>query len=201
MLTAGLWTTTAPAATAVLSVRAGRSRPAPVQACSALWLAVSTKSPAVSKDSAWQRPRRRTDPGVGPSSGYRAVVDVKISDRIRVRYGMKESGLVPPIARPSDPGPRPRWLDPVVGVRLGESGEQTIAQIRRRNWGGWVQDGAVQSHLPRMRSWLSESGGLALYPKSAAQYNRACLTSGTRISCVRACLSILRGRFPAWASA
>ena len=89
----------------------------------------------------------------------------------------------------------------VAGVRLGESGEQTITQIRRRNWGGWVQDGAVQSHLPRMRSWLSESGGLALYPKSAAQYNRACLTSGTRISCVRACLSILRGRFPAWASA
>jgi hypothetical protein len=31
----------------------------------------------------------------------------------------------------------------VAGVRLGESAEQTVTQIRRRDWGGGVQDGAV----------------------------------------------------------
>jgi hypothetical protein len=31
----------------------------------------------------------------------------------------------------------------VGGLRLGESGKQTVAQIRRRDWWGWVQGGAV----------------------------------------------------------
>jgi hypothetical protein len=29
------------------------------------------------------------------------------------------------------------------GLRLGESGEQTVTQIRRRDWWVWVQGGAV----------------------------------------------------------
>jgi hypothetical protein len=74
--TASLWTTTAPAVTAALSVPAERSRLAPVRACGAWSLPVPARWPAVLKDSAWPRPGpRRTD---RRSSGLNASRDRQI---------------------------------------------------------------------------------------------------------------------------